>query len=112
MKTAFIAAALAAVTLAAAPALAQTTEPVNFTLVNNTSNTLVTLQIGESTNPMWGEDILGVDMLAGGESADVTINDDLTDCAYDVRATFDNGAVIDVRQVDMCSINGETVNVQ
>jgi len=111
MKIAYVAAALAALSIAAAPAMAQTTEAVNFTLNNTTGNTLVTLQISESGNNSWGEDILGVEMLAGGESADVTIDDDLADCEYDVRATFDDGSVLDERGVNMCTINGGSVDI-
>jgi len=111
MKIGHVAAAFAVLTLAAAPAVAQTTETVRFTLNNTTDNTLVTLQISESGNNSWGEDILGRDMLAAGESAAVTIDDDLSDCEYDVRATFDDGTELDVRGVDMCTINGGEVDV-
>lgn len=111
MKIGYIAAAFAALTLAAAPAVAQTTEDVNFTLNNRTGSTLVTLQIGESTNPEWGDDILGVDMVAAGDSVDITINDDLEDCQYDLRATFDDGDTLDVRRINMCEINGGAVDV-
>ncbi len=112
MKIGILAAGLSALVLAAAPAaLAQTTEPVNFTLNNRTSATLVTLQIGESTNPEWGEDILGVDVLEAGESADVTINDNLEDCMYDLRATFTDGDTLDVRRINMCEIDGGSVDV-
>lgn len=112
MKLGFFAAGLSAFTLLAAGQVsAQTTEPVVFDLRNRTQATLVTLQIGESTNPEWGEDILGVETLAPGETATVTINDNLEDCQYDLRATFTDGDTLDVRNINMCEINGETVDV-
>lgn len=111
MKLGFFAAGLTALSLLAVPALAQTTEPVVFNLRNRTQATLVTLQIGESTNPNWGEDILGQDTLAPGETAEVTINDNLSDCAYDLRATFTDGDTLDVRNINMCEANGTTIDV-
>ncbi len=111
MKIGYIAAAFAALTLAAAPAVAQTTDPVNFTLNNGTAETLVTLQISESGNNSWGEDILGSDTVEAGGSADVTINDDLADCEYDIRATFTDGSTLDERGINLCEINGGSVDV-
>lgn len=112
MKLGFFAVGACALSLlAGAPVSAQTTEPISFDLRNRTSETLVTLQIGESTNPEWGEDILGVETLGAGETATVTINDNLEDCNYDLRATFTDGETLDVRNINMCEINGETVDV-
>ena len=111
MKIGYLAAGLSALSLLAAPALAQTTEAVNFTLNNRTEATLVTLQISESGNNQWGEDILGTDMVEGGGSADVTIDDGLEDCNYDIRATFTDGDTLDVRGVNLCEINGGSVDV-
>lgn len=111
MKLGFFAAALTAASMLAVPVLAQTTEAVHFNLRNRTQATLVTLQIGESTNPNWGEDILGRDTLAPGETAEVTINDNLAECDYDLRATFTDGDTLDVRHINMCQANGTTIDV-
>ena len=90
---------------------AQTTEPVSFTLSNDTAQTLVALHISHSGTDQWEEDILGVDMVDAGESVDVTIDDDLTACEYDVRADFSDGDTLDVRGVNFCELDGETLSI-
>ena len=106
-----ITAAVAAATLAfAAGASAQTTEPVNFTIENATDNTMTALHLSVPSSNSWEEDILG-EQVGGGESVDVTIDDNLEDCEYDIRADFDDGTHIDVRGVNFCELEGETITI-
>src|SRR5690348_4076160 len=101
----------AAVTAAMAFAFganAGTTEPVHFTIDNATDNAMTALHLSVPSTNSWEEDILGVDVVEGGESVDVTIDDDLEDCNYDMRADFDDGTHIDVRNVNFCELEGET----
>ena len=112
MKRTIIAATAIAAALAfAAGVSAQTTEPVSFTLSNDTGQTLVALHISNTGTNDWEEDILGVDMVGAGESVDVTIDDNLTACEYDVRADFSDGDTLDVRGVNFCELDGETLSI-
>jgi len=111
MKRITIGATVAAAVLAfALGASAQTTEPVNFTIENATDATMTSLHLSLPSSNSWEEDILGEEV-AGGESVDVTIDDNLSDCEYDIRADFDDGTHIDVRGVDFCSLEGETITI-
>ena len=75
----------------------------NFTLVNNTGHTVVTLNVSASNQNSWGEDILGRDTLANGESASITFPHGETECNFDIRATYDDGDTTDARGVNLCT---------
>jgi hypothetical protein len=91
----------------AAPAGDQTNQ--NFTLNNNTGHVVVTLNVSPSNEDSWGEDILGRDVLANGESAQITFERAETQCQWDIRATYDDGDTTDARGVNLCELT--TVNL-
>ncbi|KQS56354.1 hypothetical protein ASG17_10185 [Brevundimonas sp. Leaf363] len=106
--------ALAAALLAAtAPAVAsaQVTEPVSFTLNNNTDHVLVSLYISVVSTNDWEEDIFGDGVLGAGESVEVTINDNLPDCEYDLKAEFSDDTSLALGSVDFCSLDGGSIDV-
>ena len=112
--TNFIKVALAAVLLSAgAPvaAMAQTTEPVTFTLNNQTEHVLVALYISKVSTDDWEEDIFGADVLGAGDSMEITIDDDLPDCEYDLKAVFEDGDEAILGAEDFCKLDGGEVNV-
>jgi hypothetical protein len=87
---------------AAAPAGDQTNQ--NFTLVNNTGHTVVTLNVSPNNEDEWGPDILGVDTLANGQTAQISFPRGETQCSWDIKATYDDGDTTDARGVDLCHI--------
>jgi hypothetical protein len=106
--------ALAATLLAAtAPAVAsaQVTEPVSFTLNNNTDHVLVSLYISVVSTNDWEEDIFGDGMLDAGDSVEVTINDNLPDCEYDLKAEFSDDTSLELGSVDFCALDGGSIDV-
>jgi plastocyanin len=76
----------------------------NFTITNNTGHTVVTLNVSPSNEDAWGPDILGRDMLANGESAQVTFERGDTQCQWDIKATYDDGDTTDMRGVNLCEV--------
>ena len=86
----------------AAPAGDQTNQ--NFTLVNNTGHTVVTLNVSPNNENAWGPDILGADTLANGQTAAITFPRGEEQCSWDIRATYDDGDTTDARGVDLCQI--------
>jgi hypothetical protein len=91
--------------LAAAPALAQ---DIDYQIINNSSLTLMEFYSSPVSNPNWGSDILGANVLAAGSSGSVTIAGGGAECAYDIRMVFDNGAVLE-DSVNVCDANSYTV---
>jgi hypothetical protein len=76
----------------------------NFTVVNQTGHTVMTLNVSASNENSWGPDILGRDVLANGESAQITFERGETQCMWDIKATYDDGDTTDMRGVNLCNV--------
>ncbi|MGQ0590131.1 MAG: hypothetical protein ACT4N8_11480 [Sphingosinicella sp.] len=76
----------------------------NFTINNNTGHVLTTLNVSPSNEDEWGPDILGRDVLANGESAEISFARGETQCQWDIRATYDDGGTTDARGVNLCEV--------
>ncbi|NEO85682.1 MAG: hypothetical protein F6J87_15740 [Spirulina sp. SIO3F2] len=62
----------------------------DFTLVNDTSRTLLEFYVSAPEEENWGEDVFGENLVLGpGESATVTITDAREGCDYDVLGVLD-----------------------
>lgn len=105
------AAAALAFTFVASSASAQT-GPLDFTLNNGTSEVVVQLFISVPSTNDWEEDILGDQVVGSGDSVQVTIDDGLEDCEYDIKVVFDDETPdLIVMGVDFCAINGESLDL-
>ena len=105
MRTVAFAALLSTAALSA-PAFA---EDLVFELINNSSVNLQHLYVSPSDTNTWGEDILGLEILASGEVGTVTIADGLSTCAYDLIFVTDTGNEVTSSQ-DLCVLNTFTLN--
>jgi hypothetical protein len=85
-------------------ALVQGQARQNFTVVNTTGHTVMTLNVSASNENSWGPDILGRDVLANGESAEITFDRSETQCNFDIQATYDDGDTTDMRGVNLCTV--------
>ena len=102
MKTKLFMAASTVAILFASGAVAQ---DVAFSLTNNSEATMISLLVGESSNENWDEDILDGEEIGPGETANISVEDDLEDCEYDLQATYDDGDTEEVFNVDLCELN-------
>lgn len=98
MKKLFVAIAFLFATLAS-PAFAA---PQDFTIVNHTGHVVMTLNVSPTSEDEWGPDILGVDVLANGESSEITFDPGTDQCHWDVRVTYDDGDTGDWRNINLC----------
>jgi hypothetical protein len=89
----------------AAPAFAA---PQDFRIVNHTGQVVMTLNVSPTGDDEWGPDILGVDVLANGESADISFDRDEDKCHWDLRVTYEDGDTGDWRNINLC----ETTEVE
>ena len=89
-------------TTGAAPAAAGANQ--NFSVVNNSGHTVMTLNVSPSNEDSWGPDILGRDTLANGETAEITFERGETQCSWDIRVTYDDGDTGDSRGVNLCEV--------
>lgn len=91
--------------LFAQPALA---EDLIFDLTNESSLDLMALYVAPSDSDSWGDDILGMDILAAGEAGQVTIADGEETCAYDLRFEMADGSLIE-GSTDLCATHSFTL---
>jgi len=80
----------AAAALATVPTAAFADER-NFQLVNGTGRTIAQVFISPSDTNDWEEDVLSVDVLPDGETANIHFVDDLDECVYDIMIVHDDG---------------------
>ena len=79
-----------------------------FDLTNSSTADLQELYVSASDTDAWGEDILGQDVLAADEAANVTIPEGTDTCAFDLRFVMDNGNIIE-GSADLCTTNSFTI---
>lgn len=91
----------------AAPAFA---EDVKFTLTNASEYTIDEFYASPANDENWGEDILGEDVLEGGNAGTVTIADGSTECLYDLKAVDEDGAEHVLEDLDLCKTPEVTFN--
>lgn len=89
----------------AVPALAQ---DVQYELINDSGLTLMEFYTSPVDDGTWGDDLLGANVLASGESGAVTIADGESTCAYDLRFIFEDGQEL-VDSVDICEMASYTL---
>ena len=100
-----VAAAAAFLVASAAWAAAQ-----DFTIVNATGRTVLTINISPTGEEDWGPDLLGSEVMADGATASATFDVDESRCLWDIRASFEDGAIGDWRGLDLCEISTITLN--
>ncbi|MEO5323634.1 hypothetical protein PV773_09940 [Mesorhizobium sp. CC13] len=88
---------MALLALLVVPANAQT-EDLVFTLTNGTSSALTEFYVSPVGVRDWEENILDVDMLAPGDSIEITIADGRSVCDYDMRFEFDADSDLDTTE--------------
>ncbi len=87
---------------AGAPTASVATARQNFSVVNGTGHTVMTLNVSPTTEEEWGPDILGTDVLQNGQTAQVVFDRAETQCNYDLRATYEDGDTSEMRGVNLC----------
>ena len=76
----------------------------DFSVVNNSGHTVMTLNVSASDEDEWGPDILGAEVLADGETATVSFERGQDQCLWDIRVTYDDGDSGDMRGVNLCEV--------
>lgn len=81
----------------------------DFTIVNSTGRTVLTLNVSSSDSNEWGPDILGAATIPDGQSGQVAFQRGQEQCLWDLRATFDDGSTGDWRGVNLCEASTVTL---
>jgi hypothetical protein len=91
--------------LLAVPALAQ---DVSYELINDSGLTLMEFYTSAVDEGTWGDDLLGANVLATGESGTVAIADGGAQCDYDLRFVFEDGSEL-VETTNICELSSFTL---
>lgn len=79
----------------------------DFTLINRSPSVVIMyVYVGPSDDPDWGEDVLGDQVLAPGESVDIVFSrfdGNSGKCLYDVKVVGANGEEGYVWSVNLCT---------
>lgn len=102
LKIAVFAASFAAVS---APVLA---DDLAFTLINNAAQPLASLYVSLPEAAEWGDDILGVEVLAVGETGTITITGGTEVCSYDLQFVMEDETTIE-GTANLCETNTFTL---
>ena len=82
----------------------------DFNLHNNAGVDIQEVFVSASGEDTWGADILDIDTLGAGESADVSFEDGSDNCLYDLRAVAEDGRELDARQINFCEVADYTIH--
>ncbi|MBW4681855.1 MAG: hypothetical protein KME19_17320 [Microcoleus vaginatus WJT46-NPBG5] len=77
---------------------------LSFSLINRASSPLTEFYTSPTGVNNWERDILGVDVLNRGESAQVSIADGRRTCIYDIRGVFADGETVEDYRVNLCDL--------
>lgn len=86
----------------AAPAGAQWTDP-SFRVLNRSAGVVQELYASPSTQPNWGQDRLGAEVIQPGASHIVRLPTD-GNCVYDLRVVYEDGRSEEKRNLDTCNL--------
>jgi hypothetical protein len=82
----------------------------DFTIVNNTGQAIMTLNVSPSDENQWGPDILGSDVLGAGEQAEVSFDRDEERCEWDIRVTYEDGDTGAWGGINLCETTTVTLS--
>jgi hypothetical protein len=102
-----LAGAVIASALSAVPAFA---EDLIFSLDNKTSGALTEFYASPVNVGNWEDDILGSDVLPAGQSVNITIADGREVCEYDLRSVFEDGQVVERKNLNLCETGSYTIS--
>ncbi|MEO3473494.1 hypothetical protein AAFN86_16630 [Roseomonas sp. CAU 1739] len=85
----------------AGAAQAQTTDP-SFRLNNRSNTTIMEVYVSSSQNSNWGQDLLGTNVLAAGQTFIVRLPNG--QCVNDIRIVVEGGQATERRNINTCEL--------
>ena len=108
MKTPFIATTL--FLLAFAPAAIAADAKQDFSLVNKTGYELKAVYVSPGHADDWGDDVMGQDTLANGDTVAIKFHRSVKTCEWDLKVvyTIDNSSAV-WHDIDLCTVEKITI---
>jgi len=90
-----------------APASAQS--KLDFTLKNDTGIVIYEVYVTPNDSDDWEDDIMGKDVLADGESVDITFSRSERTCNWDLKVVDEKDNEIEWTELDLCKASHITL---
>lgn len=75
-------------------------------VVNASDEPIYAIRVGHADQNSWGADVLAFnEVIDVSRGRDLDLPFDPSDCSYDVAATYHDGLVVVLRNIDLCSVN-------
>jgi hypothetical protein len=85
--------------------------PQDFELVNSTGYEIKNVYISPTTSDDWGDDVLGEDTLASGDSQEIKFPEGRSDaCHWDLKVTYEDDTSHEWKDVNLCTISKLTIH--
>lgn len=84
----------------------------DFVLVNKTGLTIDELYVSPADDDEWGEDVLGKDVLADGESVEIKFSRKEADCVWDLKIVDEDDDEVVWTDIDLCKASQITLKYQ
>ena len=83
-----------------------------FVLLNKTGLTIDELYLSPSKEDRWGDDVLGVDVLANNQKAEISFSHPGDECRWDMKIVDEDGDDVVWTNLDLCSASEITLSYQ
>ena len=77
----------------------------DFTMINRSGYQINEIYVGPSSDPNWGRDLLGQNVLANGRTFNVTFSGNSNECRYDIKIVYEDRDQSELRRVNLCLVN-------
>jgi len=85
--------------------------PQDFTLVNDTGYEIKNVYISPTSSDDWGDDVLGEDTLATGDSQEITFPEGRSQsCHWDMKVTYQDDTSHEWKNLNLCEISKLTIH--
>lgn len=86
--------------------------PQDFTLHNSIGSTIFEVYVSPSDEESWEEDVLGEDVLAHGESVEITFDRPASEADWDLKVVDEDGRSYVWKNLDLTTISEVTISVR
>ena len=81
----------------------------DFTLQNKTGYQIDEVYVSQSSSRNWGNDVMGRDALADGNTVDISFNAPENACHWDMRVKYNDGDEATWNNLNLCNISKVTL---
>lgn len=82
----------------------------DFVLSNDTGYDIASVFISAANDGAWGSDVMGQDILANGDGAEIVFDHGDNNCNWDIKAVYSDGTEAVWGGLNLCEISKVTIH--